>query len=378
MNLALTGILLVTVAKWWEREDWLFVWPVGLAGGLAVGHHRTAFFTLAGVVVFGLLTFRRKRVSKRSSSLNSELLKSLGLFGGLFALAALGPNLYLLWRGGANPASNWSNPGFNNLGGFWQEISGDQYRDLLFAAPLSQSLGRVFFTLNLLIKEFGPVGFALAWLGWVGAWNFPGARPFFWLAFTASLLHLLFAAIYAADNSQVYLIPLLAIWALMEGWGLVWSLTKLLQYGQRQKIPSLNIRNGFLISLILAFGLPFFSLLSNYSRLDLSKDAAAEMWAVRQMTAAPPKAILFSSLDGPTFALWYTQYVKKLRPDLAIVDSRLLQHSWYRANLDQLYPGLKTDLPALNNLPLSPVELARELTTSNPTRPLIYISDLAG
>ena len=107
----------------------------------------------------------------------------------------------------------------------------------------------------------------------------------------------------------------------------------------------------------------------NYSTMDLSGDTGAVLWLDRQLQQAPLNAILVSSDDSSTFTLWYGLYVLKRRPDLAVVDSRLLDTEWYRISLQKFYPELV--LSSYGQAVLDPQKAVQVLAAINKPRPVI-------
>lgn len=357
-NLGLLALQMLALTGWWRTQSKGRGLLLALLTGLAVGHHRTGLFMLVAMLVFVFVSLRQVNSPQRIRF----SWQSLSLMTGLFLLGSIGPTFYLLVRGGAVPASNWSDPGFNNLAGFWEEISGSEYRALLFAAPLSQSLGRVSASAGLLLQQFGITGVLFGWVGLLVAWNRRAARPFFWMIVSGIILYVGFAAVYAADNSQVYLLPAFTLWAMLAGWGLAYTLQELpKRFGQK---IALSLGTGLILLALLVPGL---SLFNNYSRLDLSRDHSTENWLQAELETAPANAILLSYGDATTFALWYGHYWEKRRPDLIIIEGRLMTTEWYRRNLAHLYPELK--------LPDSSNNLTQTLLVLNPGRPLQVVSE---
>ncbi len=176
-------------------------------------------------------------------------------------------------------------------------------------------------------------------------------------------LHSGFAIVYAAENSQVYLLPAFGLWAIMMGWGLSWVLVKLSGLFSSRFVSSKVI--NLIIAGFISVSLPLLSLVTNYARLDLSQDRRAAVWAEAELEKVPPAALLVSYRDAPTFALWYVQYVQNYRRDVALVDGRLLKTDWYRRNLTKLYPDL--ELPDGTEISLE------QLAAANRTRPLIVV-----
>ncbi len=353
LNLLLLTSLLLALEWWWEKPDNARrLYMLAGVAGVGLGYHRTAIFSILAVFVFVYLT-------RRNSGPRPFAWKQLSLAVLLLGLVAGLPSLTLLLRGGHNPGSNWANLSWSNPLAFWQYISGEEYRYLLFAAPVSQDLSRVAASVGLLLEQFGPLGLALGWTGLACAWfTLPQYRHLAGLLSVGLVGHLGFAAIYAADNSQVYLIPFFTFWSMAIGFGLAWlSLTGLARWPRY---------NRLLVGLVLGVALlgPGMGLVANYTRLDLSQERGAEIWAKAQLTAAPDSAILTSRQDGVTFALWYLQYVERYRTEIAIIDYRLLDRDWYRNNLARLYPDLK----------LPPIGSSSDLRAANPNRPLVPLT----
>jgi hypothetical protein len=94
--------------------------------------------------------------------------------------------------------------------------------------------------------------------------------------------------------------------------------------------------------LAIALVTPTWTLTRNAAALDLSGDHSAEEFCQAVMAEAPANAILWTDTDRQTFALWYCQQVKGLRPDVAVVDEGLWGFGWFRAGLQQTHPDLWT------------------------------------
>lgn len=372
-DLVLNSVLILALVWWWDWEKEIVqkqknplrsylpnlrLGILALVAGLAAGQHRTALASVVAVLLFILS-------AKKEVPVRKGLLASL-----IFIFALIIPYLYLVVRAGSVPSSNWANPGLYNPSGLWQEFSGSEYHYLLFAAPLTQSLGRLGSSLSLLVQEFGLLGLALGWLGVVLVWRKREVRPLAYFVTAGLVLHTGFAAIYAAENSQVYLLPAFALWAVVMGFGLVWFCqllsAALATWGRPKEKDDRVMRFGPTVlawlTLLLFLAAGFFA---NYTRLDLKKDNEAEGWAQAQLLAAPAKAIILTYSDAATFALGYEHYAHNTRADVALIDTRLLREDWYRYNLARLYPDLELGVKAA----FTPEDVA----LNNPSRPVIVV-----
>jgi hypothetical protein len=59
----------------------------------------------------------------------------------------------------------------------------------------------------------------------------------------------------------------------------------------------------------------------------------ARRGAMRILTSAPARAVIFSHADNETYPVWYLQEIEHFRPDVTIVVVPLLPAAWYRAEL---------------------------------------------
>jgi hypothetical protein len=87
-------------------------------------------------------------------------------------------------------------------------------------------------------------------------------------------------------------------------------------------------------------GVLFWQVPTTAARVDASKDNRAIAFIHAVLTAAPPHALIITSGDKDTFALWYAHYALGNRSDIVIIVEPLMHHTWYRENLQATYPNL--------------------------------------
>jgi hypothetical protein len=278
---------------------------LGLLWSLGLGVHLTLLF-LAPLIAW--LIFRRPSFVLRLAS---------GFLIGLLVW------LYLPLRDGLG----WGQPA--TWQGFWWLVSGALYRGYVFALPPSALGGRLAAWAQTWLGGLGWTGVALAlWGVMVLAGRRRGGLVALALCFVAWNLY---ALGYNTTDSVVYLVPAFVIGSVWLGVGLADVLGRVWDLGGRRWTPLL---------LALALLTPAWSLARNGAALDLSDDHEAADFCGAVMNEAPPGAILLTRTDRQTFALWYCQQVRGLRPDVAVVDEGLRNFDWYRVQLQRAHPNL--------------------------------------
>ncbi len=308
-----------------ENARWVFV--LGLVWSLGLGVHLT-LLCLLPLVVWALwppvrLTRRLvPRLGSRHVAAGRWGWATLGFLTGLLVW------LYLPLRAGRG-AITWGRP--TTLGGFWWLVSGALYRDYLFAVPMPALGERLAAWAQTWLHGLGVSGIGLATWGLI--W-LSGRRRAWLLASGLTFAALnLYALGYNTADSVVYLVPAFVIGSLWLGVGLAALLRDL---GSRA--PERRWLTLLLLSLALAT--PAWLLARNGAALDLSRDRTVPRFCQAVAREAPSGAILLTTTDRQTFALWYCQHVRGLRPDLAVVDEGLTGFEWYRAGVQQTHPGL--------------------------------------
>jgi len=118
-----------------------------------------------------------------------------------------------------------------------------------------------------------------------------------------------------------------------------------------------------LVALILA--VPVISAARFWRENDLSHDQEARDFMARTLADAAPDALILTSSDGLTFALWYAVYGLGQRPDVAPVNVNLLSFDWYRRALAERHPDFAAALRTFD-----PAQPEASLTALGAQRPL--------
>lgn len=317
----------------------------GLVAGLALGNHVTI-----GLFVMAWLLSSCLRLSLRRSMTIRQLAAAIaGLAVGLSVY------LYVPLRAAAHPAVNWGSA--DTWGGFWWLVTGALYRPLAFGLPLAQAGERLREGGALLLRQFSGPGLALAVVGL--CYGAPRMRRWLWVSAALVAAQAVFALGYNTPDYAVHLIPVLVILAIWIGLGAATVLQSL--YTRRALgTPFAAVAIG----VALLWPLP-----ATFAQVNASGDTQARTYAVNELAAAPPNAVVLTAEDRDSFALLYVRVALGQRPDTAVLIEPLLQFGWYRANMRAVYTGLR--------IPETPADDWRELlAAANPTRAIVRATPL--
>ncbi|HNS52565.1 MAG TPA: DUF2723 domain-containing protein [Anaerolineae bacterium] len=341
------SLALLLAIEWRRHGEVELLWAFALVFGLGLGVHLTLVVVLPAVTV---LLWPERRLWLRKKT----LAPCVALF-----LAGLSAYSYLPVAASTVPPVNWGAP--STWPRFLWVVAAKPYQSLVFGLPPSHILPRLEEWAGILVHQLGWGGWLLALLGLAQLLRSDVALALCgitWFASTALL-----ALFYDSQDSLVYLVPSMAAVALWLSQGL----GCLHRWGQRQGLPA-RVAASTLILL-----LPVSSLALNWADMDLSHDRQCATYADQVLRALDPNAIVLAQGDQPTFVLWYAVHAEGQRPDVAVVNTRLLGFDWYRDNIRHTYP--RVEVPELSLAHISDPQQMRELVTHNYLEHPIYALD---
>lgn len=288
---------------------------LGLVAGLALGNHVTIALPIA---VWVLTT---------GNNAPWRIRWQLVAYRMLWVATGLLVYLYLPLRAVTHPPINWGHP--VDWAGFWWVVAGQPYHGLAFGVAPAFWATRLAAWATLLVQQFGWVGVALGFYGWLYA---PAhCRPLVWRMAAIAGGYSIFALTYDTADSYAYLIPVYVIFAIGIGLGVQLLLT----HGLRWRRTSALLLAGIL-GVVLLWSTP-----ATLRQVDASQDRRAIMYAQLVLTTVPEGALVTTQEDRDTFPLWYYHYALGQRSDIAVVVTPLLEYAWYRQHLGKLYPTLQ-------------------------------------
>lgn len=314
-------VLAVALSYAWLRSGrWWLLALTTLVTGIGLGSHLTLAAVLPALAVAWLVTPRRPRIPP---------------FHAAIALATLlaGASVYALlpvWAA-RDPMPTWGDPA--TLGGWWTHVTGAEYRYLVGIVPWTQRLSRIGVAARDLLAQPGVPGVVLA-IGWGIPHGWRTQRPLSAMLAVIALSSLAFAISYGGADGTVYLLPWTWCWYVWLGLGL--DALAQQDFVQHRR---LGARLGIYLMAITALLGPAYR---QYPQFDLHADTSERDWIVGQLQALPADAIVTSTTDRLTFGGWYAQTALGARPDVSVIDMRLLQQAWYERQIRAMLGGSAT------------------------------------
>ncbi len=341
------SLLLWLVLRWRAGGRDKLLWLAGFVLGLGLGNHLTL---ILGVPAFFLLLWPERRRWLRLRVL-------LPAF--LFVLAGLAVYVYLPLAARGDPPVNWGNP--RTWEGFLWVVTGRQYQQFAFGLDPAAVPARLANWTWLLGDQFGWWGLALALAG--GAWLWRRDRAFAlgslaWMALVGT-----YAFFYDTGDSQAYLLPalvLLAAWWAEGARGLL----RIVASWRQDRVQ---------VALVVLLLLPLVSLGLHWQAADPDDDWLVHTYIRQTLAGVEPGSLVVVRGDGPTFALWYGQYVEDKRPDVSVVSGPLLAYIWYRDQVRRQAPHLVVPEPGPGEVTSG--DLTRDLIAGNLPERAVYATD---
>jgi hypothetical protein len=226
-------------------------------------------------------------------------------------------------RAGSQPWLSWGEA--TTFGNWLAQVTAVSYHHYFLSATLAEDAQRAAYAAATLVRQGGWLATGLAALGL--SWLSQRWRPVAVACCGVAAFFTVFAVLYAARDSIVYLMPAVMVLALGAGLGAGWLLRLL----PPMAAPVL----GF--ALVASVG---WQVLSGWPEVDLSQDSSARDWGIQRLQDVPQRGIVHVQADDELFALWYLQGVEGVRADVVVVDDRLLATPWFCDQLSRQHPGI--------------------------------------
>lgn len=325
LNDLLAALLILLCVIWHEHpERTRILVAISFGAGLALSNHHTIVL-LAPAFAFVLIKHRallRPRIGL--------LVMCVAAF-----LVGLLPYAYIPWASAHHPAYNWG--GVSSLNDLVALVTRRAYGTGNLVGETGYMGGSVLARMTALLVSFGAVTGLLTFFGalaayqrarwyfWFSLLAFACAGPFFvWIAnvdlATAPLALFVLQRFFLL--SHVVLAPLLALGVLL--------IANLLS--RWKHAPALAIAGCLLAVIFIA--------LTNYHRIDQSRNVIARHFGEDVLATSSPDSILLITGDSTVFPLLYLQNVEGLGPGTTLIVLPFLSFDWYVRQLKERHPEL--------------------------------------
>ncbi len=293
-----------------DLQSWLFV---GIAFGFCFSNHMTSLVLVPGLL---FLFFRKKGVNPNAFK--------IGALAAIIGLIILAFNYsYLYFRANQETVFNWGDPSTWNT--FFDHISGKQYQDFFFKS-LDISLQNLKYFILCLPEEFTTLGVLFFLLGLKPLAQKNPLIFNFLLVNIAS--NLLFAINYDIPDLDAYFLFAFFNIAIFIAFGIEWTIKLFPEF----------LSKPFSVSVL--YVLPFLVAWYSISIVNLNSKTIPPDHAQKALQSLPENAVVFTE-EWETFgsSALYFQLVEKLRPDVVLIETRLINNSpWYPDHLIKTYP----------------------------------------
>ncbi len=255
-----------------------------------------------------------------SNGFNALSLRRI-LFMAIPFILGLSVYAYIIVRADNNVIS-WGNP--HNFENFWRHFTGKQFSVWMFSS--FENAGKQF--------SYFTKSFPMEYIVFPLLLSIPGLlllfkeakRVFYFtlLLFVFCILYAINYDIYDIDSYFLLAFIVAGIWISM---GMLWIAAKL-------KDNLSQIGYAFLL-------IPVLPLILNFEKTDESKNFFVDDYTYNVFKSADQNAIIMSTQwDFWISSSIYQQFVRNIRPDIAVIDKELLRKSWYFDYLKKHYPDI--------------------------------------
>ena len=287
----LTALCLLLLVRWSRNPTVGRLAAVGLAVGLAIGHHGSLGLVALPMGAYVLAVQPRLLLSPR------RWLPALGAFLGSFIVL-----LYLPLRSAMGPA--FDPVPIDSFSRFTEHVLATGFRgDMFYFTAWAELLERGRIYLDILRLQFGPLlpwamGLSLLWMLWRDR-RLGLLLGGVWLVNAASALT------YRAPQTVEYLLPSYVAMAACLGYGVAVALKRLSQASGGALVALLSV-------LVMWNGVAVWP-----DFRALASEPDARRYAETIFEGAPPDALVLANWHWAT-PMWYLQHVEARRPDLTI------------------------------------------------------------
>ncbi|MEX2117667.1 MAG: DUF2723 domain-containing protein [Bacteroidota bacterium] len=295
-----------------DSENSRFLILAAFVLGLAFTNHMTTLLVIpACLYLYG----SKFGIHRQSLSRLTRLLPFFFLGLSLYA--------YLPIRSAQRPPLDWGHPA--ELERFYWHVSGKQYRSWIFSGFETAEKQLAYFVGNF-SSVFSWIAIALMI---IGLWTILArSRRMFWFVILLIATCVGYSINYDIHDIDSYFLLAYVGAGFLVVFGMHTLLDRLRGIGRRMAI-------------IMIVVLPILEFLSHRDMVDESDNFLVHDYTMNTLASLDSNAVVFTyQWDYLVSASYYFQLVKKIRPDVIMVDKELLRRSWYFIQLKKTAPWL--------------------------------------
>ena len=289
-----------------ERYWLLYAFVLGLS---FTNHLSTIFLSVGSIYLYFSVNGFKKDSFKRILILALPFLLGYSVY------------IYLFIRAENNVLS-WGYP--HNFENFWRHFTGKQFSIWMFSSFENASKQFSYFTNNY-PAEFFYLPLLIAIPGIFEIYR--KSKKLFYFTLLLFGFCILYAINYDIYDIDSYFLLAFIVTAIWFGFGLLFICKKL-----KGNVKAISF--AFLLICIIPLS-------QNFSKVDESKNYFVSDYTMNIFRSASENSIIFSSQwDFWISSSFYQQYVKNIRPDIAVIDKELMRKSWYMNHIQKQYPDI--------------------------------------
>ncbi len=318
----LGAVALWSIAVFLRRGERKYAFIATAFTCLALTNHLTSAFLILPITLGMMMgNFR-------------EMVKPKNIFI-LLGIAILCSSIYFYFplQAMANSGDriSWNDP--QTLERFWFHVSGKEYAIFMRYDKIPQTLNKFHTSLN---NTFFPGILVVCVLGFFEIFLKRAKLLLVVFLFTISTLG--YVSVYPINDISTYYSLLFFVAIFFFGNGIHWLVS--VRFNRGDKGVKLTILRGLavVISLAWLFGLGYTSRRNGY------KEAVAQEMSESIMRDIEDPAIIFTTVDGHTFPMWYQAYVENPDRKVIPIDAvmfHLKNKQWYRNFFFDNFPDIK-------------------------------------
>jgi hypothetical protein len=334
LNVFLCSLLIFSALYWYkiisesanlEPVSFRFIYLLAYLAGLSSGNHLLSILLIPALLFLVISSADRKICNLKTLSLILFLL-----------ILGISIYLYLPLRASLTPALNWGNPStFLNLR---NHLSANMYKSRMFSETALMFFGNLKYFGTTFLKQFPVWALPFILLG-----IYRGLRQnlkLFIFLVLIILFNLAWSLNYAIKDIDPYFLQTILVSSIFLYVGILFFM-ELLSKSRFCLRFTERFKSMFSLGIVLFLAVFYFLRFpQEFKAQDRSKDYIPYDFTLNILRSSHENAVILTEVWDYYSPWLYLRFVGNKRPDLDIVQTDLLQWSWYKDYMRKYYPEL--------------------------------------